>query len=110
VSTRVLRPQYAVAWAALFNFVAFMFFGLHVAKNGGTEIIAAEAINAEVILGNRGRHANDFGCLVGGTNASRCDFVSADRRQSAVGMHTTTRGDQAHVLARAFLSRAMSMA
>ena len=25
VSTRVLRPQYAVAWAAFFNFIAFMF-------------------------------------------------------------------------------------
>ena len=31
VSTRVLRPQYAVAWAAFFNFIAFLFFGLHVA-------------------------------------------------------------------------------
>lgn len=25
VSTRVLRPQYAVAWAAFFNFIAFLF-------------------------------------------------------------------------------------
>ena len=32
VSTRVLRPQYAVAWAAFFNFIAFLFFGLHVAE------------------------------------------------------------------------------
>ncbi|TIN21492.1 inorganic phosphate transporter, partial [Mesorhizobium sp.] len=24
VSTRVLRPQYAVFWAAFFNFIAFM--------------------------------------------------------------------------------------
>jgi inorganic phosphate transporter, PiT family len=31
VSTRVLRPQYAVIWAAFFNFIAFLFFGLHVA-------------------------------------------------------------------------------
>ena len=31
VSTRVLRPSYAVAWAAFFNFVAFLFFGAHVA-------------------------------------------------------------------------------
>ena len=29
VSTRVLRPHYAVAWAAFFNFVAFLVFGLH---------------------------------------------------------------------------------
>ena len=32
VSTRVLRPQYAVLWAAFFNFVAFAVFGLHVAN------------------------------------------------------------------------------
>ncbi len=32
VSTRVLRPQYAVFWAAFFNFVAFLVFGLNVAK------------------------------------------------------------------------------
>lgn len=25
VSTRVLRPQYAVFWAAFFNFIAFLF-------------------------------------------------------------------------------------
>ncbi|WP_312412126.1 inorganic phosphate transporter, partial [Shinella sp.] len=25
VSTRVLRPQYAVMWAAFFNFIAFLF-------------------------------------------------------------------------------------
>ena len=35
VSTRVLRPQYAVAWAAFFNFIAFIFFGLHVAETIG---------------------------------------------------------------------------
>src|SRR5437016_5592027 len=27
VSTRVLRPRHAVAWAAFFNFVAFLVFG-----------------------------------------------------------------------------------
>jgi inorganic phosphate transporter, PiT family len=27
VSTRVLRPRYAVIWAAFFNFVAFLFLG-----------------------------------------------------------------------------------
>ena len=27
VSTRVLRPQYAVLWAGFFNFVAFLVFG-----------------------------------------------------------------------------------
>src|SRR4030095_8201584 len=32
VSTRVLSPRFAVAWAAFFNFVAFAVFGVHVAK------------------------------------------------------------------------------
>ena len=35
VSTRVLRPRYAVIWAAFFNFIAFLFFGLHVRKRLG---------------------------------------------------------------------------
>ncbi|MDP2905314.1 MAG: inorganic phosphate transporter, partial [Candidatus Omnitrophota bacterium] len=30
VSYRVLSPRYAVIWAAFFNFIAFLFFGLHV--------------------------------------------------------------------------------
>jgi PiT family inorganic phosphate transporter len=51
VSTRVLRPQYAVAWAAFFNFIAFLFFGLHVAQTLGTGIIAAEIIDPRVIFG-----------------------------------------------------------
>src|SRR3569833_1853954 len=51
VSTRVLRPQYAVAWAAYFNFIAFLFFGLHVANTLGTGIIDAAAIDARVVFG-----------------------------------------------------------
>src|ERR1700704_4339218 len=51
VSTRVLRPQYAVIWAAFFNFVAFLFFGLHVAETVGTGIVAEEVIDAAVIFG-----------------------------------------------------------
>jgi PiT family inorganic phosphate transporter len=51
VSTRVLRPQYAVAWAAFFNFIAFLFFGLHVAETVGKGIVSAEIIDAQVIFG-----------------------------------------------------------
>jgi inorganic phosphate transporter, PiT family len=51
VSTRVLRPQYAVAWAAFFNFIAFLFFGLHVAQTVGTGIVSADVVNARVIFG-----------------------------------------------------------
>ena len=51
VSTRVLRPQYAVAWAAFFNFIAFLFFGAHVAQTVGTGIIAAQIVDAQVVFG-----------------------------------------------------------
>src|SRR3954471_18825906 len=51
VSTRVLRPQYAVAWAAFFNFIAFLFFGLHVANTLGTGIISASVVDPNVIFG-----------------------------------------------------------
>ena len=51
VSTRVLRPQYAVAWAAFFNFIAFLFFGLHVAETVGRGIVEADVVNAHVIFG-----------------------------------------------------------
>ncbi|WP_027517486.1 inorganic phosphate transporter [Bradyrhizobium sp. WSM1417] len=50
VSTRVLRPQYAVFWAAFFNFVAFMVFGLHVAQTIGTGIIDPAIVDAQVIF------------------------------------------------------------
>ncbi len=51
VSTRVLRPQYAVLWAAFFNFIAFLVFGLHVAQTVGTGIVDAEVIDPSVIFG-----------------------------------------------------------
>ncbi|HWP25825.1 MAG TPA: inorganic phosphate transporter [Xanthobacteraceae bacterium] len=51
VSTRVLRPRYAVLWAAFFNFIAFLVFGLHVAQTVGTGIVAADAVDARVIFG-----------------------------------------------------------
>ncbi|MCO5082424.1 MAG: inorganic phosphate transporter [Rhizobiaceae bacterium] len=50
VSTRVLRPHYAVAWAAFFNFIAFLFFGLHVAETLGTGIISADIVDPTVIF------------------------------------------------------------
>ena len=51
VSTRVLRPQYAVLWAAFFNFIAFLFFGLHVAETVGRGIVEANVVDAHVIFG-----------------------------------------------------------
>jgi PiT family inorganic phosphate transporter len=51
VSTRVLSPRYAVGWAAFFNFIAFLVFGLHVAKTIGTGIVAPSVITDQVIFG-----------------------------------------------------------
>ncbi len=51
VSTRVLRPQHAVAWAAFFNFVAFLVFGAHVAQTIGTGIVSADVIDPRVVFG-----------------------------------------------------------
>jgi inorganic phosphate transporter, PiT family len=51
VSTRVLSPRYAVAWAAFFNFIAFLFFGLSVAATVGKGIISPEIVDAKVIFG-----------------------------------------------------------
>ncbi len=50
VSTRVLSPKYAVAWAAFFNFIAFLFFGLHVAGTIGRGIIDITIMDSEIIL------------------------------------------------------------
>ena len=47
----MLRPHYAVAWAAFFNFVAFLFFGLNVANTIGTGVIDASLVDVNVILG-----------------------------------------------------------
>src|ERR1700721_4896825 len=51
VSTRMLRPRYAVMWAAFFNFIAFLVFGVHVAQTIGVGIISAEVGDAQVIFG-----------------------------------------------------------
>jgi PiT family inorganic phosphate transporter len=51
VATRVLRPQVAVAWAAFFNFIAFLVFGLHVAQTVGTGIVDAGVVDGRVIFG-----------------------------------------------------------
>jgi PiT family inorganic phosphate transporter len=51
VSTRVLRPQHAVVWAAFFNFVAFGIFGAHVAQTVGTGIVSADIVDPRVVFG-----------------------------------------------------------
>jgi PiT family inorganic phosphate transporter len=51
VSTRVLRPQFAVAWAAFFNFIAFLFFGLSVANTIGKGVVDPILVDHYVIFG-----------------------------------------------------------
>jgi PiT family inorganic phosphate transporter len=49
VSTRVLRPFQAVAWAAFFNFVAFLVFHLNVAGTIGKDIVDPGVVDNRVI-------------------------------------------------------------
>jgi len=51
VSTRVLSPKHAVLWAAFFNFIAFLFFGLHVANTIGKGIIDIHIVDSQIIFG-----------------------------------------------------------
>jgi PiT family inorganic phosphate transporter len=51
VSTRVLSPRFAVIWAAFFNFVAFLFFGLHVANTIGKGIVDIAVVDKALIFG-----------------------------------------------------------
>jgi inorganic phosphate transporter, PiT family len=50
VSTRVLSPRAAVAWAAFFNFAAFLVFGVHVAKTIGKGVVDPAVVNPPIIL------------------------------------------------------------
>ncbi|MDD5656053.1 MAG: inorganic phosphate transporter [Elusimicrobia bacterium] len=49
VSTRVLSPRQAVAWAAFFNFIAFLIFKLHIATTVGKGIIDPGIVDARII-------------------------------------------------------------
>ena len=51
VSTRVLKPQYAVLWAAAFNFLAYFIFETKVASTVGKGIVSPELIDNAVVFG-----------------------------------------------------------
>jgi PiT family inorganic phosphate transporter len=51
VVTKVLSPGFAVAWAAFFNTIAFLFIGLHVAETIGKGIIDPLVVDPAVIFG-----------------------------------------------------------
>ncbi len=50
VSTRVLSPRLAVAWAAFFNFVAFLVFGTHVASTIAKGVVLPDVLSIGVIF------------------------------------------------------------
>ena len=50
VSTRVLSPRFAVAWAAFFNFVAFLVFGTHVASTIANDVVDQSVISIGLIF------------------------------------------------------------
>jgi inorganic phosphate transporter, PiT family len=50
VSTRVLTPLHAVAWAAFWNFVAAFVFGTAVAKTIGKGLVHIEMVDQKVLL------------------------------------------------------------
>lgn len=50
VSTRVLRPLWAVIWAAFWNFVAAFAFGTAVAKTMGSGLVDLKMVDQSVLL------------------------------------------------------------
>jgi inorganic phosphate transporter, PiT family len=50
VSTRVLTPRLAVAWAAFFNFVAFLVFGTKVASTIASDVVQQNVLSNRVIF------------------------------------------------------------
>jgi len=51
VSTRVLKPHWAVVWAAFFNFAALFVFELKVASTIGKGIVDVTVVNHHVVFG-----------------------------------------------------------
>jgi PiT family inorganic phosphate transporter len=51
VSTGAMRPQQAVLWAAFFNFVAFLVFGVAVATTVGKGIVDPSIVDHRVVFG-----------------------------------------------------------
>lgn len=50
VSTRVLSPRMAVLWAAVFNFVAFLVFGTHVANTIAKDVVTQSVLTVGVVF------------------------------------------------------------
>jgi PiT family inorganic phosphate transporter len=96
VSTRVLSPRVAVAWAAFFNFIAYLIFPLAVAKTIGKGVVDPHAVTMAVITaGLAGAIAWDLvtwwagiptsssHALVGGFAGAACAAAGPGSLQSA---------------------------
>jgi PiT family inorganic phosphate transporter len=95
VSTRVLKPQHAVMWAAFFNFVAFVVFPTGVAATIGKGVVTQSAATIPVIA------AGLFGAIVwdlitwyGGLPTSSSHALVAGFAGAAM-MHMRSFGDDA---------------
>ncbi len=51
VSTGAMSPQWAIVWAAFFNFIAFLFFGVHVAATVGKGVVDPHIVDNHVVFG-----------------------------------------------------------
>jgi inorganic phosphate transporter, PiT family len=89
---RVLSPHIAVAWAAFFNFIAFLFFGLHVAQTIGTGIRVVLA--CQIAMG--------LGTLIGGWRIVRTMGSRITRLKPVQGFCAETAGAATLYLATSF--------
>ena len=51
VSTGAMSPRWAIVWAAFFNFIAFLFFGVHVAATVGKGVVDPHIVDTYVVFG-----------------------------------------------------------
>lgn len=95
VATKVLSPFQAVAWAAFFNFVAFLFFGVPVAKTIGSGIVKPELVTPMMVLaGLTGAIAWNiitwyFGLPTSSSHALIGGFAGAALMSQFIATHTT---------------------
>ena len=92
VSTRVLSPGVAVVFAAFFNFIAFLFFGVHVAADNrhGADP-SPEVVNWQVIFGAL-MGAISWNLITWWGRHSLVELARADRRAGRGGHRERGRG------------------
>jgi PiT family inorganic phosphate transporter len=95
VATKVLSPFQAVCWAAFFNFIAFLFFGVPVAKTIGSGIVIPELVTPMIVLaGLVGAIAWNiftwyYGLPTSSSHALIGGFAGAALTSRLIAVHTT---------------------